>query len=38
MSVFNVMICILGGAFIGALITFVSMALVLAAGEDHENK
>lgn len=38
MSILNVMICILGGAFIGAIVTFVSMVLAFAAGEEYEDK
>ena len=38
MNIINIIICVTGGAFIGAFITFISMVLALAAGEDHENK
>lgn len=38
MSIINIIICITGGAFIGAIITFVSMVLAFAAGEHYDDK
>ena len=38
MSIISILICILGGAFIGSIATFTAMVLAFAAGEKYEDK
>ena len=38
MSVFSVVLCILGGAVIGSAVTFAAMAIAFVAGESYEDK
>ena len=38
MSIISILICILGGAFIGSIVTFLAMVLAFTAGEKYEDK
>lgn len=38
MSVFSVVLCILGGAVIGSSTTFIAMVLAFAAGEKYDKE
>lgn len=38
MTLFSIGLCIIGGAVIGSLVTFIAMVIAFAAGESYEDK